>query len=132
MKRKTFIKTIAALVSGTIVPLYIFRKKFGQFYQPLKYPESLVQLFDKKAITGLGVSYRSKHSSENDVSRLRQLLLADSEGKIYDEEEKIALGEMLKKETKNDFETGKTAIVNGWVLSITEARQCALFSLPGF
>jgi hypothetical protein len=28
-----------------------------------------------------------------------------------------------------DFLTDKTLIINGWVLSVTEARQCALFSL---
>jgi hypothetical protein len=30
---------------------------------------------------------------------------------------------------RRDFETGRTVLVNGWVLSVTEARQCALFSL---
>jgi hypothetical protein len=30
---------------------------------------------------------------------------------------------------RRDFETGRTILVNGWVLSVTEARQCALFSL---
>ena len=28
-----------------------------------------------------------------------------------------------------DFENGETVVVRGWVLSRTEARQCALFSL---
>src|SRR5690242_9809824 len=27
------------------------------------------------------------------------------------------------------YETRRTVLVNGWVLSVTEARQCALFSL---
>jgi len=30
---------------------------------------------------------------------------------------------------RRDFETGRTVLVNGWVLAATEARQCALFSL---
>jgi hypothetical protein len=30
---------------------------------------------------------------------------------------------------RRDFDTGRTVLVNGWVLSATEARQCALFSL---
>jgi hypothetical protein len=28
-----------------------------------------------------------------------------------------------------DFAAGRTVVVDGWVLSVTEARQCALFSL---
>ncbi len=75
------------------------------------------------------MDYRTKHSSENNVDGLRKLLLSDRSGKIYNEDEKIAVGEMLKNEIKQDFETGKIVIVKGWVLSITEARQCALYSL---
>jgi hypothetical protein len=30
-----------------------------------------------------------------------------------------------------DFADGHTVLVDGWVLSVTEARQCALFSLLG-
>jgi hypothetical protein len=29
----------------------------------------------------------------------------------------------------DDFEAGRTVVVSGWILSATEARQCALFSL---
>ncbi len=29
----------------------------------------------------------------------------------------------------DDFASGRTVLVNGWVLAATEARQCALFSL---
>jgi hypothetical protein len=28
-----------------------------------------------------------------------------------------------------DFASGRTVVVDGWVLAVTEARQCALFSL---
>jgi len=34
----------------------------------------------------------------------------------------------LEESIKNDFETGNTVIVDGWILSRTEARQCALLS----
>ena len=30
---------------------------------------------------------------------------------------------------RDDFAAGRTVVVLGWVLSVTEARQCALFSL---
>ena len=35
----------------------------------------------------------------------------------------------LENQVRNDFSAGRTVILNGWVLSVTEARQCALFSL---
>jgi hypothetical protein len=36
---------------------------------------------------------------------------------------------MLENKVENDFKTGKIAVIKGWVLSLTEARQCALFSI---
>ncbi len=32
-------------------------------------------------------------------------------------------------QSRRDFEEGRTVEVDGWVLSVTEARQCALYSL---
>ena len=32
-------------------------------------------------------------------------------------------------QVRDDFAAGRTVLVGGWVLSVTEARQCALFSL---
>lgn len=129
MKRKHFIYITAVVLAGVIVPLLVLRKKAGQFFKPLTYPESLIKLFDKKTIHEIGSTYRSKHFTESDVGSLKRLLLKDSTGKIYNEEEKIPVKEMLKKETKKDFEAGRIVVVKGWVLSLTEARQCALFSL---
>jgi hypothetical protein len=30
---------------------------------------------------------------------------------------------------RDDFAHGRTVVIEGWVLAVTEARQCALFSL---
>ena len=35
----------------------------------------------------------------------------------------------LESLVKADFENGRTIVIDGWVLSLTEARQCALYSL---
>ena len=128
LKRKKFIFIVTALLAGAILPVYFFRKKFGQNYHPLAYPESLIELFNRETIKELGITYCTTHIAESDVSRLKQLLLADSSGNIYEEDDKIALGEMLKKEIKRDFESGRIVVVKGWILSLTEVRQCALFS----
>ncbi len=36
---------------------------------------------------------------------------------------------MMSEKVQADFDNGETVVVRGWVLSRTEARQCALFSL---
>jgi hypothetical protein len=38
-------------------------------------------------------------------------------------------GSSLDGLVRYDFAHGRTVVVDGWVLSVTEARQCALFSL---
>jgi hypothetical protein len=35
----------------------------------------------------------------------------------------------IEEQVRDDFAAGRTVVVSGWVLSETEARQCALFSL---
>ena len=35
----------------------------------------------------------------------------------------------VAQQVRNDFAAGRIVLVDGWVLSATEARQCALFSL---
>lgn len=129
MKRRKFILMTAVVAAGIVVPVYISHQKYARLYKPLVFPESLSKLFDKLAIKSIGTAYLSKNSSEKDVNTLKQLLLKDRTGKVYEENEKGAVRDMLNKETKTDFETGKMVLVDGWLLSVTEARQCALFSL---
>lgn len=35
----------------------------------------------------------------------------------------------MRDRVRDDFARGRTVVVLGWVLSVTEARQCALYSL---
>ena len=48
---------------------------------------------------------------------------------VPDESDWMRLSGPISALVRRDFETGRTVLVNGWVLSVTEARQCALFSL---
>jgi hypothetical protein len=47
------------------------------------------------------------------------------------DDEKITDVAAWEEQIKNDFGTGNVVIIDGWILAITEARQCALFSLTG-
>ena len=129
MTRKKFILMAGVLLAGVTIPVFISHRKNAHLYRPLIFPESLSRLFDKDTIRDVGIAYRSKNSSESDVSKLKQLLLTDTSGKMYNENEKFAVREMINRETTKDFETGRTTLVNGWILSLTEVRQCALYSL---
>ena len=90
-------------------------------------PVFLSRLFDEKAINDAGKAYIKKTPLENDKSTLIQLLANDSQ--ILKSSDRKAIHQYLEQRVKQDFETGNTVLVKGWVLSITEARQCALYSL---
>jgi hypothetical protein len=84
-------------------------------------------LADSKTIELTGLAYRKTNTDENDKSKLSKLILAGSNSQTLSDKDAIRL--MLENKVKNDFKTGKVVLVNGWVLSLTEARQCALFSI---
>jgi len=83
-------------------------------------------LVDAKTITEAGKAYRTANPKEDDKNALKTLLLTTN-GLSPSSDDK-AIRTMLDSSVNNDFKTGKVTTVNGWVLSLTEARQCALFS----
>jgi hypothetical protein len=130
MKRKTFILTVLAAGAVTAVPLVKCRHvpllKGGM----LSHPRTLALFCDAETIRGIGRSYISQVPGENKKEVLEELLMS-KEGYSPDD---IAGGgnsvsELIAWKTERDFKEGKIVIENGWVLSETEARQCALFSL---
>ena len=90
-------------------------------------PVFLSRLFDENTIKETGKAYLKKASSENDEDKLVKLL-ADNNNIINSKDEK-SIHQYLDKKIQQDFETGNTVTVKGWILAVTEARQCALFSL---
>ena len=82
---------------------------------------------DVKTITSVGLAYRKMNAGENNKNMLSELLLANSNPQIPADNNVIR--SMLENKVQTDFKNGKIIVVDGWVLSVTEARQCALFSI---
>src|SRR5688572_30200096 len=90
-------------------------------------PDFLSRLFDEITIRKTGQAYLQKTPAENQESKLIQLLTGNDP--IAGSSDERAIQQYLDEKIKKDFEEGNTVMVNGWVLAVTEARQCALFSL---
>ena len=73
-------------------------------------------------IQTIGARYRHLYPDEDNARRLEELILGAIR-RSPDTEAALAIA------ISRDFGSGRTVIVNGWVLSVTEARQCALYSL---
>ena len=77
-------------------------------------------------VRALGVRYREMVTAERDAASLHDAiqrslpLSARLSGNSSSQ---------LARLVHDDFDAGRTVVVDGWILSATEARQCALFSL---
>ena len=90
-------------------------------------PAFLSRLFDEVTIKKTGQAYLQKTPAENTHDELVRLLANNNT--IASSSDETAIHQYLEEKIKNDFDEGKTVMINGWVLSVTEARQCALSSL---
>jgi hypothetical protein len=126
MKRSSFIKISGFAAAAISLPL-LHSCRAPRDNTALSEPVFLSRLFDENTIKDVGKGYLQKNPGENDDDKLIQLL-ADNNPIAGSSDEK-AIHQYLDEKMRQDFETGKTVLVKGWVLAVTEARQCALFSL---
>jgi len=120
MQRRTFIHLSAYTALALALP-------FAEGCSPS--PESIAsrpfqfsKLADKKTIAEAGVAYLKKFPKENDKIVLTNLLIGAKASL-----DKSVIEKQMDERVLDDFKTGKTVTIAGWILSITEARQCALY-----
>ena len=121
MERRAFVRLSAYTALALTLP---FAEGCAHKNDPLTLPLLFSHFADKKTITQAGLAYRKMFGNENSQSALGQALSANMPTMDAD-----ALRSSLEKEVKQDFVAGNIVTVDGWILSVTEARQCALFSI---
>ena len=84
----------------------------------------LLSVLGPDRVREIGSHYRAANSSENTADALRAAISKSRGFHIP-----LLGNESLDEQIEDDFEEGRTVLVDGWVLSVTEARQAALFSL---
>ena len=126
MKRKDFLQLSAFTAAAISLPL-VHSCNVPVSENAMAQPVFLSRLFDEDTIRDAGKAYLHKTPAENDDNKLIQLLAGNSS--IAGSSDEKAIHQYLEEKIKQDFEEGKTVLVKGWVLAVTEARQCALFSL---
>lgn len=130
MKRRNFI-VLSVLATATVgVPFLNCTAPDLELDKKLAVPQTLSRLFDENTIKAIGKAYGTAHPGEYSLITLEEQLKKNSEGKpvLLNIPAKDVYA-ILDKNIRNDFETANTIVLNGWVLSLTEARQCAVLSL---
>ncbi len=121
MKRKAFIKTIGlGTVLLGLVP-GIIGCEIKSSHRSVWEPEELAGICQREQLVLFGSKYREL-SGENNRDTIIKLLSKNFSGNS--EEQK----KYLKALVSDDFRTDQTILIDGWLLSRTEARQCALLS----
>ena len=128
MKRRSFILLSGLAISATGVSVVnLFDLSFAGRSEHTK-PKFLSQLCDNDTVRDLGRIFLEL----NPLEKRREVL----ETKLYGAsvniaslapEEIVRLQRGLEKSIYKDFDAGETIILKGWILSLTEARQCALY-----
>jgi hypothetical protein len=123
MNRRNFIIIGAAGIAAVSIPTAYYFLRDIDYDKSLAEPRSLALIWDSQTIDAVGKQYLLQVPGEERERWLVKRLSADASdsGGL----ENSGLEEKIKK----DFEAGNTVIVDGWILSRTEARQCALFSI---
>lgn len=85
---------------------------------------ALLEMLGPERTREIGAQYRAAVPGENTAATLREAI-SSSQHRAFPWIGRQSIEEQIR----NDFAAGRTVVVSGWVLSETEARQCALYSL---
>jgi hypothetical protein len=130
MKRSKFLALSAITVASLAVPALKCSAPDAALDKKLSIPQILSSLVDENTLIKIGRAYTTMKTEHASLFSLEKLLVKDSDGKVWAGNSPASeIAAFLEKKILNDYESGNTAVLNGWVLSDTEAQQCALFSL---
>ena len=115
LDRRRFLQVSAVGVAAAIV-----QGCSDERDHPLDQP-LLIATLGPERVVQLGVRYRAQTPTENTAESLRAAIEKGRASRL--------LTKSINDVVHDDFENGRTVLVDGWVLSVTEARQAALLSL---
>ena len=85
----------------------------------------VIDVLGAERVRDLGRRYREMTPSERDAESLRAAIRSSLPWRTRLSGSAPSSARLVH----DDFDAGRTVVVSGWILSATEARQCALFSL---
>jgi hypothetical protein len=127
MKRRQFIGMAAASAAGLVCPATAGIREFDA-WSILAAPRLLDVLHDPHVVRDIGRRYRDTVPAEDNVAALVEAVCDDLRIDLKTTSP-ASLVTRVNDHVQRDFASDRTLTLNGWILSVTEARQCALFSL---
>jgi hypothetical protein len=129
MKRRTFIYTGVAIAAvAGLGDLLFWNNEPKWRKQPFLYPFILSNILDEESLRIIGNSYRIMKPDENSGAKLSKAIKSRM-STIQTVTNMENQATEIERNVEMDFKSNKLIIIKGWVISETEARQCALLSL---
>jgi hypothetical protein len=130
MKRRTFIYTGVAVAGGiALSDLLLLNNESKWKKQPFLYPFILSNFLDEGSLRIIGNSYRINRPDENSKEELLNAITSGIPTIQSRTNDIVSQAMEIEKNVEKDFKSDKFIVIKGWVISETEARQCALLSL---
>lgn len=123
MERRKFILLATSGVTTMVIPIGFCNCSDTKYDSTIAKPILLSSIWDTQTITEIGELYQKQYPNENTEQKLIELLSEDIS--ISGNEIPASITTRIEE----DFKTDKIVTIDGWILSVTEGRQCALFSL---
>jgi hypothetical protein len=123
---------ITAATAGAIISLSFVYKAWVKYrhQDPYATPEALLDILDEDTCLYLGSRYLALYPAENKADILKAKMLSASKGDAASHYFGFAATEKVISDTIfREFSLSAMVLIDGWMLSHTEARQCALFYL---
>jgi hypothetical protein len=128
VKRRKFIWISGVGIAVATLP-WLTSCQSSQWTPILSMPSVLGQFCSETELMAIGNSYIERVPQESKISAIEKQLLKSEAGNPFKPSSEKSLQDFISKMNDRDFSTDQTIILNGWVLSQTEARQCALLFL---
>ncbi|HVU15923.1 MAG TPA: hypothetical protein VHD32_03310 [Candidatus Didemnitutus sp.] len=84
---------------------------------------------DEEIVRKIGLRYMALVPSESTRASLLQHLSAEIDDDRPDSSDLAGIAGEIELKAEQDFRSEKILVINNWIISRTEARQCALLAL---
>jgi hypothetical protein len=122
MERRKFLLAAGSVSVLTLSGVLYFKSRPIVYDAIIAEPGVLSQICDTDAILSIGNSYVSQTPEENSENILAKELVGNISGSPQE------IVDALNEQVNKDFYNGDIVMIDGWILSRTEARQCGLLS----
>lgn len=123
VKRRKFIILSGMGTTALTLPAACLQARVPEYDPLLAEPGLLSLIWETKTMIEIGDLYREQIPEERTEGALVAALLKKGT------DENFASREFMGEQVKKDYEQEDIVILEGWILSRTEVRQCALLSL---